>query len=535
MTTVAIALIGMIQKAMIVSFKAREQMTCTRMTQTAFARLKNIDFYYLFAADSGSANYGLWAAYPYKGVLDGLKSTLAASKFDRFKIEVVFMRRDSGDSNGDGSANDLIRFTDNNSDSIDDYDSNVKYYDQNVDGDFYDTYASGVRTVAEQPDTHLKQVTLKVFRLNRMACAQTQLISLEQFSGDSNPSSEAVLKLLISTPSNNTVLYRSNTAALTNSRGLAIDKSYPSDIAPLRADAASALSVSGETDSLASVNLYVGASAILNVLSADFDGAFSGAASAVTGALVEGSNLLTGQAVKDSYTSPISARTLLYDYSPPGAYTWTPTGALADRTPGVQAFLLDLSASTTTTSGICPDVVTLKVNGAAVHHNFDPASGRVVWIDSGTGIVPILADGAYAVVLEGGDYAGYKATHSWTFTVSVPDTDNSEPTIANRSPEGLAGSQLPVISAKVFDNQSGIIPASITLKVNGSTVVDPGNIGEAYDPATGTVSYTPQTPFAHGQYVDVEICATHWATDPADKRTRCEGGSHTPGWGFTVP
>jgi hypothetical protein len=136
MTTVGVSLLSMVQRSLVVSFKAREQMTCSRMAQTGSARVKNIDFYYLFAADSAQADHGLQAAYPYRTVLDGLKATLGGARFDRFRIQVTFMRRDISDSNGDGLTSDLVPFRDDNGDSIDDIDSNIRFRDQNTDGDF---------------------------------------------------------------------------------------------------------------------------------------------------------------------------------------------------------------------------------------------------------------------------------------------------------------------------------------------------------------------------------------------------------------
>ena len=87
---------------------------------------------------------------------------------------------------------------------------------------------------------------------------------------------------------------------------------------------------------------------------------------------------------------------------------------------------------------------------------------------------------------------------------------------------------LPEISAKVFDNQSGIIPSSIVLKLDGSAVVDSTNLGSHYDAGTDRVYYTPASAFASGTSHTVELTASHWATDPADKVTSVET------WAFTV-
>ncbi len=526
---VGLSLLGLIQRGTMAAFKAREQATCTRMLETGFSRLKNIDFYLLFAADSQSSNYGLQASYPYKTVLDGLAASLAASKFGRFKVKTSFMRRDSSDANADGLNSDLIAFADSDSNLIDDYDPGIRYRDQNLDGDYYDTYLSGGRTVAEEPDTHAKQVTFEVYRNGRLVCSRSELITLEQFTGAPNPSSEAVLALLLSTPTNNANLYRALTANQIAARALAIDKAYPADAAALRADSGSPLPVSGETDPLAAVNLYLGTSGVLDSGTADMAGAFSVFSPNVTAALVEGSNLLVAQATKDAYTSPVTNRTLLLDLGIPGTSNPLPTGTADTLAPFVAVNLFDLGLATTAVSGICPDVITLKVGGTAVNHTYDSTTGRVVWIDSMTNTVPILSSAAYTAVIQAGDYAGYKTTYSWTFTLSVPDTDNSAPAVSNKSPIGMAGSQLPVISVRLQDNQSGINPLSLQMTLDGAVVVSSATIGSAYDPETGTVSYTPPAAFASGSFHDVEIRGSHFSQSPADKIESVDS------WSFSVP
>ena len=529
LTVVGLSVLSLLQRVMLVTLKAREQLTCDRMTQAGFARLRNIDFYDVFAADSSSANFGLHAAYPYKAVLTGYKTTLASAKFDRFTTAVVFMRRDTTDSNHDGSTTDLVPFEDGNGDRIDDYDSNVRYFDQNGDGDYWETYVSGGRTIAEQPDTHIKRVTLAVYRRGRQVCSQTELVSLEQFNAASNPSSEASLSLEVSTPSNGAYLYDASNASLAASRALALSKAYPDTVKQLRADAGSALTAAGETSPLSSVNLYVGNSGILDQPLADASGLFSMPAPLSTNALVEGSNHLKAQAVKGGFSSPIAALDVVLDKRPPVATGMTPTGTVGTLAPYVAAALSDLGASTTVVSGVCPDVITMKINGAAVPYKYDAGSGLVVWIDSATDAPPVVSSGTYTAYVEAGDYAGYKTTQTWTFTLSIADPDSSAPSVANKSPIGAAGSDLPAISVRVFDNQSGIVPGSITLSIDGAVVVDAATIGAAYDPATGTVSYTPSAPFPPGTTHTVQVSADHFASSPSNKVNT------TDSWSFTVP
>jgi len=527
MTTVGISLIAMIERATVVSLKARQKSSCERMAQTGFARLKNIDFYHVFDADSSQANYGLQAGYAYAGVLNGLRTTLGAARFDRFRVTVVFLRRDASDADGDGNNSELVEFVDANADRIDDYDSNIRFFDQNGDLDFFDTYLAGGRTVAEQPDTHIKRVRFEVYRRGKLACGRSELVSLEQFTGDPNPSSEAALPMLISAPVNGSYLYSLGSAPLIASWNLPIAKAYPADTTRYRADAGSPLAVSGQTDALADANLYVGASGVLATAMADGTGAFAAAPAAVTAALAEGANVLRVQAAKDGYTSPVAGREVHYDLNPPSASGQTPMGATGTRSPYVSVALADAGLATTAVSGICPEVISLRANGADVSFSF--TGGMLVWIDSTTGTVPVLAPGAYAMVAEAGDYAGYKVSAAWSFSVAVPATDNSAPAVSNKSPIGMAGSDLPELSVRVHDEQSGIVPSSIVLTLDGAVIVDASNIGSHYDAGTGVLRYVPGAPFPSGSGHTLQITASHWAADPADKITS------TDSWFFTVP
>lgn len=532
LTVAGLSIVAMLQNALVANLKTRERVSCERAAQAGLARLKNVNFYRLHAVDSATttANYGLYAGYAHLAALDGIRGSLASSRFTRFKVEVTFMRRDASDALGTGNVNNLIPFTDADLDSIDDYDPNIRWLDQNADGDTFDTYVSGGRTIAEEPDTHLKEVTFRVYKGSREVCAKSELISLEQFTGVTNPDSESALTLEISTPSNNAYAYAAQSAGQAASRALAIFNAYPAEVVQLRADAASPLTVSGKSEPLGSIGLYVGASGELATVGVDALGEFAGAPAAVTAALVEGQNTLRGRATKAGFSSPWGERDLILDLRAPSVTGAAPTGTTGSPSPYVAAVIADTSTlAGAVASGICPQVTGMKVNGSTVAFAYDAATGRVSWIDAATQAPPVLADGVYAVVVEAGDYAGYKSTAGWSFTVAVPVTDHSKPVISQNSPIAMAGSDLPVISAKIQDNQSGIVLASIVMKLDGVTVVDASNVGAHWDPSTDTLSYTPSAPFAPSSWHTVEVTVSHGAADPADKV------SDTGTWGFLVP
>ncbi|MDD5627482.1 MAG: hypothetical protein PHU21_00340 [Elusimicrobia bacterium] len=537
MSTAGLAVLAMLQQAMIAAVRTRRLTTCSQLAQTSMARLKNISFYSLFAVDSAtaSANYGLHANYPYLAVLNGIKGSAAAAKFDRFKVDVVFMRRDATNALGTGNVNNLIPFSDADHDGVDDYDPAIRYFDQNGDGDYYETYTAGGRTVAEQPDTHMKLVTLSLYRRGVKACGSTELVSLEQFTGVTNPDSESMLSLVLDSPVNNSYAYRRLTSAQISALDLPIANAFAyaaSTITSYRADGGAALVLSGQTAPLAVVNFYVGGSAILATSpAADSTGGFAFAPAAVTAALSEGQNRIRAQAVKGTYNSPNAESAVILDSDPPTISGNTPTGGVPTCGPYVAAVVADTTtAAGAEASGIFAPALAMKVNGSTVSFSYDPASGAVAWTDPGTGWAPAAGTGTYIAAVEAGDYAGYKASATWSFTINTPGTDNSAPAVAEKSPiGGSAGSDLPTISVRVFDHQSGIVPASVRMTLDGVVVVSSMTAGSAYNPGTGLVSYTPGCAFLTGSSHVVQISADHCAADPPDKV------NSTDSWSFTVP
>ncbi len=521
--------ISLLNRGMVASMRAKETITGNRYMQLIFSRLKNMDYFQLFAVDSRQANFGLQSSHPYKAIFQEINDIIRSSKFDYYTIEIVFMRRDSSDANGNSLTSDLISFTDTNVDLRDDYDPSIRYFDQNGDGDYYDTYVAGGRKIAEQPDTHMKQVTVKLYKQNRVIAQQTQLISLEQFSGVESPSSEATLKILVSAPTNASYLYALNSSARISAFNLVITKSYPSAIIQYRADSTVPLRIAGETDPLATVRFYVNNSGELANTAADMIGNFDSSPLAVTTNLPEGSNQLRVLATKGNYTSALAPRDIVLDLNPPQVSSQTPSGTVSTLSPYVSATLSETPInSTVAVSGIVPDVITLKINDQIVNHTYNSTSQTVIWVDSMTGLSPVVSTGSYTARVEAGDSAGYKVIDTWNFTLDINDPDNSAPSIAQKSPNGTTHSLLPEISVKVFDNQSGIVPTSIVLKVDGSVVVSSSNISSYYYPANDFVRYATTAPFVNGTSHSVDITASHWANSPSDQRTSSDT------WSFTV-
>ncbi len=533
------------QYMVLVAVKTQQNTYTTRLAEMAFSKFKTVEYYYLFDSDSALPSFGLTgtfgpvtlqkASYPYMGVLNAIDAAMRKYKVDRWTISVVYKLRDVSDVNGNGLTGDLRDFTDANGDRVDDYDPSIKYYKANpaADADYYDTYTSASlnKIVTEAPDTNLKEATLKLYRNGAVIHTQVELISLEMLSGIESKSSGAELKLLITSPENNAYLYDLMTPARANAFALAISKACSADIVAYRADAASPLVLDGETSPLATVKFYrnsMGGTPHHNQAASSM-GNFNFWAFGLTAALGEGENILYAQATKDTFFSPYAQRKVVLDLKPPEITGQSPVGTVNDLVPYVGAVLTDSAVSTGAASGICEEATSMKVNGSTVPFSYDPATGRLAWEDPATGLPLKLINGnSYSLLVEGGDRARYKVSAAWNFTVSVAGTDHSAPSVANKVPSGFTAEPLPEISCKVFDNQSGVDLDSIVLKVDGVVVVSSANISGHWDAQGQRVFYRQETPFSSSSSHTAEIFVSHWADDPADKKTSVDT------WSFNV-
>lgn len=523
------------------SLGARQQMAGNNLLQSIHTRLLNMDFYNVFSVNSSSPNFGLWAAYPEKTALTTLWQSAQNVGFTGFAIDVAFMRRDLSDANGNGLTTDLVPFTDANHDGVDDFDPNLRYFDQNADGDFYDRY--GPTNLPEQPDTHIKKLDIVLYKgAAAVASRKGDLLSLEQFSGSESASSEAAFALRVDAPDNSAVLYRAVTPAQTAALNLPVAKSFPASPAAVRADAGAALVFTGHTEPSATVKLYLNNASTGTALDSavsDLNGDFNFTAPALTALLVEGHNRIYALTAKGSGFSPYVIKDLILDGTPPVFSAATPTGTVKTRSPYVGLLFKDATTATTTVSGVSADVLTFVAAGATVAFRYDAANGKLAWQDASTYLPPTLADGDDVTVrVEGGDNAHYKSTQTWTFHVDIDDTDDTPPVVSARQPLGAGASPLPTISCRLADPESGVVPQSLVLTVDGTVVLSTATarpLGLGYDAETGTLSYTPAAPYAAGSFHTVRVHAEHWAETPADPAHRALDAATNPSaeWSFT--
>ena len=551
LTVIALAMGYVFRQVSKTSVKVREQNYASTFSERFFTRLNNIPYPFVFDVDSSSASYGLagtfgpvtnQSAYPYAVVFGDLVTLMATYKIDRFTLTNRFMIRDLSDVNGDGYQTDLRCYTDANADGYDDYDgtvstSGLRYLDQNADGDFWDTYYNGGE-ITEEPHTHLKESTLILYKKGEVIFQDVRLISWEKFTGAEGKAAGASLRILVSSPSENSSVYSAFTAGQQAAVNQSIAKPYPEDVIAVRADAVSPLIIAGETAALATISWKIDTSTnpTLDTCSSDNNGAFVCSGPNVTANLNEGVNTLLGQAVKSVFYSPWSPTTFIYDLNPPHVSSQTPTAAIPNLQPIIYAVLKDTPViENRTPSGINSSVSTLFNGTTTVNHTFDSSTGKIMWIEEVPGLPPVLSTGAYTMYAEGGDNAYYKVRSTWSFTLEIDDfTDHSAPSVSHKVPSGGGVTAYPLVSCRVFDNQTGIRLHSIALSIDGSIVVSSatGNLLTSLEPLVNqdghTVSYQVESPLSSGWHT-ATVSADHWGTSPANRINQTER------WNFSVP
>jgi len=548
LTLVVIGMLAYLQYGMLLNVKTKEMSYAVRVTDFFLTKLDAIPYPYVFPCNSSNTEFGLTGTfgpvtnqtspYPYKNILEELQTIIKNYGFSHFKLTTSFLIRDLSDLDGDGLTTDLRTFADNNSDLVDDYDPDIKYYDYNNDGDYYDIFGEPEET--EEPNTHLKKLSIEIFKHGRIIYTTTKIISWEKFTGVESKASGAELKLVLTQPSENSILYALTTSEQIKSHNRTLTKEYPEEITAHRADSSAPLELVGLTDPLSEVKWYIEStnSPLLDSTIADNSGNFDFFAVNLTAELTEGENLIYGIAQKDSYSSPWSETNVILDIKPPVVENETPSGTVKTLQPLVEATILDEPENgNAETSGICSEVITLKYQATAIGtgtatHTFDSSTGKLRWIDSNT-FLPVFSQGeTVTIIVEAGDYAFYKTISTWTFTCNINTIDNSAPSIAETSPHGTITSNPTLISCKVFDNQSGINIQSIILELDGGVVVNFSNISEHYSPISnpqgGYINYLPDNALSSGEH-QVTVKVSHWATEPNDKIEKIET------WNFNVP
>ncbi|MFH1283767.1 MAG: prepilin-type N-terminal cleavage/methylation domain-containing protein [bacterium] len=522
--------VGMRQSA-VSTVKAKEHIAGGRIINSIFIQLKNINFYSIYDFDSnmpkfghaGDSYNGLNEPYPYLGVLEYIRNNVINAGFDRFTVEVVYKRRDNS-----AGIKKLVQFTDNDSDGIDDEDADIRYHDQNNDGDYWDMYLNGGIMFSELPDTHVKDVRVLLFKQGKVVFEESQLITMEGLKGKSNIENPTHLMLVVYEPTDDSYLYN-----LDNGResayNLSIDKPYPDYISSFRADSGHYLTISGKTAPNANVYFYVNEEALFTgMCTADsIAGMFEAAFSAFNDRLIEGMNTIKVKAVKNAFTSPLQIIYVIYDLNPPIIGENSPLDLSEVKTlyPRVGALINDVGISTTNVSGICLDVLALKVNGNIVKHFYDQDLQEIFWISDSNKFVELNNGESYSIELQIGDYAKYKAIGNWEFNTNIDEADATPPIITDKEPTGIVGDPFPTIKARIYDDESGINANSIVLQVNGLLCVNQDNIIYHYNNTTQMFSYKSQNMLSSGTSCTVQLKCKNNSNDPETAEAT---------WTFTV-
>jgi prepilin-type N-terminal cleavage/methylation domain-containing protein len=223
--------------------ESRNQMEASQIIDSIIARLNNMDFYDVLGADSANRNgspnpavagstqtwvsgnsyydnfFVRWQNSPvgmrhimYATLKDFEKRIIQDAGFTRFRLQVRFARRDSGDASNNYYFGDFKTFEDNRTpkDYRDDFDPNVGFVDANNDNDFYDTFIDAAgRRVSEVPDTHMKILNIYLYRGSAVVASRVGvLLSAERFTGRPGASTESDINILIQSPINNIVLFQ---------------------------------------------------------------------------------------------------------------------------------------------------------------------------------------------------------------------------------------------------------------------------------------------------------------------------------------
>ena len=474
--------------------------------------------------DSDYTHYGLYSTYPYLASLNAINSDCEDAGFTRFTVDVVFMRRDISDIDGDGKISDLVEFTDEDGDLIDDFDEDVLYQDvandlgtgdpasPDPDGDYWDTYTITLDgknfTASEEPNTHLKKIRVRVYRDSVVFAELSGLISPERFSGEANPASGASLTISVTSPANNSFIYDPANPAF-NASSLSTATTYP----------LSPLTVAGKSAPSATVTVYYGdKTTVADTNSTEIDGTFSFSAGGVSGSLIEGANTLYAKTTKGGSTkSPYTIRNVIYDIKAPNITNSSPPASttVTSPTPFISAMFSDTPVtSDREVAGVDTETIKFALNGVDIAFMFMEATGEAYVINDTTGLLPFLENGTYTVSLSVDDQAHYQAKKEWDFIVSYDLNDSTIPIITNNTPSVSTGLTNPTISTQIFDAESGINLNTVRMSVDGESVADSTNILNYFRPSNGTISYTPITNLEDGSIHTVTVSAANWAVPP---------------------
>jgi hypothetical protein len=132
------------------------------------------------------------------------------------------------------------------------------------------------------------------------------------------------------------------------------------------------------------------------------------------------------------------------------------------------------------------------VDGVAVPFRHQTSNGQI------TAPLRGLAPGQHSVEVIAVDYAGNTTRKAWTIRV-----DATAPGWGGQTPEGTVTDPPRVLAVRLFDAESNIDPASITMKLVGAGL--PLTLAHTWDPDTGAVSHEFPLGLPDGDYrVEVE-------------------------------
>jgi len=582
------------------SIKAREQLASARLAQSIESRLSAVNFYDILPVDSSLkkgrfsghplTHFAKWSGNPLEPVLNDIERQVLAKGFTRFTFDVTYLRRDSSDNDDDGSNMDFISFHDGNNDYRDDNDPNVGFIQRTTPaGDFFGTGLGpdGTTTLPEVPDTHLKQVTLRLWKgKTAVVVRQSGILSQEGWTGDEGESTQSPIKLVMTTPALSIKLFQIQNPEQYNAQQPFLVNEFPQtykDKSVQEVDSNRPLILAGKTAPgarLVFVHRLVSYPPVVygnfgpcHDDFADNDGNFKFTSYNCTPRFIdEGLHTISVRAEKDGLYSPYYGRALLLDVKAPvidkptltantlspvvrarirdldtagkklyssglrlGAKNWNAQWGTFQTAEGANNSIAFLTRNNGSAYAGVPTVVTAE---PSVVPN-EPIAYWIEWVSKPSMLPPALpGNGLYSVAAEGADNAMYRTRKEWDLTVTADMSDVSAPPLPTAyGPVQAQSSRRPTFYCQLIeDPESGLNPYSLDFKLtlNNTPPTPPVTadlvnktltpvLRNYYNPHTLRFTYTPAVDLPSGNYT-ASLTISNWAGVPLPIT-----------WDFSVP
>ena len=206
----------LVQRNALMIDKSRQNTAASAIFQMMENRIKGMPFHDVFSFDSSNkiATGGMpqmfmpWAMNTSSPTLNFMEEEIRKRGFDRYRIDSLYMRRDSSDmANNNRILEDSVEWRDTNADRCDDLDPSLCFRFCNADLDYFDMCNVGGKVFPEVPDTGLKKLTVRLYRKNVEVASHGFFLIEGGLSGEEMQLTESPLKLEILRPFHSKTYY----------------------------------------------------------------------------------------------------------------------------------------------------------------------------------------------------------------------------------------------------------------------------------------------------------------------------------------